>query len=221
MKQLPSDKYNVAWFKLAEFVSRGEKERALAMYRLLSHSIVDQAFVRQLEGDLLLAFNDEQACERYAQAVAYYAKENRITEACSVYEHMILLEPHTMQSLDRLAELYKSLEKEQRIIQATQHLMRWLMNKREFSKVSSFLQKVDDLKAESPFTVIHQELVQNWLKIENPPTDSIMVHIKKTIDYYFSIKQQKALQTFLMTLKMLHSFLYQEACLYMQDGSIK
>jgi hypothetical protein len=95
------------------------------------------------------------------------------------------------------------------------------MNKREFAKVSSFLQKVDDLKPESPFTVIHQELVQNWLKIENPPTDSIMVHVKKTIDYYFSIKQQKALQTFLMTLKMLHSFLYQEACLYMQDGSIK
>jgi len=219
MKQLSSEKYNVAWFKLAEFVSRGEKERALAMYRLLSHSIEDQAFVRQLEGDLLLAFNDNLAFEKYADAVASYAKEQRLMEACSVFEHMIMLEPHNAEQLNRLMDLYKKLETEQRIIQATQHMMRWLMNKKEFEKVSIMLQKID--QSDAQFSAIHQELVQNWLKVENPPTDPILVHIKKTIDYYFSIKQHKSLQTFLMTLKMLHAFLYQEACLYMQDGSIK
>ena len=58
MKHLPSDKYNVAWFKLAECVARGEKEKALGVYRLLVHSLDEPAFIRQLEGDLLLAFKD-------------------------------------------------------------------------------------------------------------------------------------------------------------------
>ena len=58
MKQIPSDKYNVAWFTLAECVSRGEKVRAMSLYRLLVHSIKDGAFACQLKGDLLLAFRD-------------------------------------------------------------------------------------------------------------------------------------------------------------------
>ena len=41
--------YSVAWFKLAEFVTRKEKERAFGVYRLLSHSIADRAFAAQLE----------------------------------------------------------------------------------------------------------------------------------------------------------------------------
>lgn len=220
MKQLSTDKYNVAWFKLAEFVSRGEKERALAMYRLLAHSIDDQAFTRQLEGDLLLAFNDDIAFEKYAQAVMLYAKDQRITEACSIFEHMTLLEPQSTAFLERIVELYQLLEKEERVVQGMQHFMRWLLNKREYDKVSFILQKIDE-HSQSPFYTIHQDLVHNWLKIENPPTDSVMIHIKKTIDHYFTIKQQRALQTFLMTLKMLHSLLYQEACMYMQDGNIK
>ncbi len=220
MKQLSTEKYNVAWFKLAEFVSRGEKERALAMYRLLAHSIEDRAFVKQLEGDLLLAFNDDTSFERYADAVTCYAKELRVVEACSVFEHMMMLEPHSTAHINRLMELHKKLEKEPRVIQATQHLMRWLMNKKEFDKVSLMLQKVDQ-SSDAAFNTIHQELVQNWLKVENPPTDPILMHIKKTIDYHFSAKQQKSLQTFLMTIKMMHNMLYQEACLYMQDGSIK
>ncbi len=67
MKQVPSGKYTIAWFKLAECVSRGEKERALGVYRLLSHSLDDSALVCQLEGDIFLSFNDKQ------QAVTNYA----------------------------------------------------------------------------------------------------------------------------------------------------
>jgi hypothetical protein len=37
MKQTQVDKHTIAWFKIAECVSRGEKERALGVYRLLSH----------------------------------------------------------------------------------------------------------------------------------------------------------------------------------------
>lgn len=222
MKQLPSDKYNVAWFKLAEFVSRGEKERAMGIYRLLAHSLKDKAFVHQLEGDLLLSFNDEGAFERYADSARLYLEQGRGIEAAAVYEHMVALEPKTDQQLHSLLDLYKQCPKEVRVIEATQHLLRWMMEKKEFLKVSFVLQQLDEqlVKGQNPLAVIHQELVQAWLKIDNPPTDPVLVHVKKIIDHYFVAKQQKALQTFLMTLKMLHGMLYEQACGYMQDGDI-
>ena len=58
MKQVALGKTSLAWFKLAEFVTRGEKERALSIFRLLAHSIRHDALVVQLEGDILLAFDD-------------------------------------------------------------------------------------------------------------------------------------------------------------------
>lgn len=215
---MSSDKYNVAWFKLAEFVSRGEKERALAMYRLLSHSLDDKAFARQLEADLLLSFNDDGAYERYGQASKLYLDQGREMEAAAIYEHMVTMEPTTEEQFAQLVELYKQMPKNVRIFESTQHILRWLMNNKEFEKVSSILQKIND---PSQFAVVHQELVQAWLKVENPPTDSLMLHVKKIIDHYFSAKQQKHLQTFLMTLKMLHDLLYQKACSYIQEGNLK
>ena len=77
MRQVPSDKYNIAWFKLAEFVSRGEKERALGLYRLLTHSFDDRALTYQLEGDLLLSFNDDSAQDRYRKAAEEYRQSER------------------------------------------------------------------------------------------------------------------------------------------------
>ena len=93
MRQLPSDKYNVAWFKLAEFVGRGEKERALGLYRLLVHSFNDQALALQLEGDILLSFNDMNALEKYGSAALLYQERGRFIEAVAIYEHMIMLKP--------------------------------------------------------------------------------------------------------------------------------
>ena len=60
-----SQKYSIAWFKLAECVGRKEKERALAVYRLLSHSIGDEALTTHLEGDILLSFDDDVAIAKY------------------------------------------------------------------------------------------------------------------------------------------------------------
>ncbi len=218
MSQISSEKHNVAWFKLAEFVSRGEKERALAMYRLLSHSLEDKAFARQLEGDLLLSFNDDAAYDRYGYAVRLYLEQGRSVEAAAVYEHMVTLEPRSEEQLTLLVDLYKQMPNNVRVFEVTQHLLRCLMSIKELEKVSVVLQHIDN---PAQFTVVHQELVQAWLKTENPPTESLMVHVKKIIDHHFSVKQPKPLQTFLMTLKMLHDLLYQKACSYMQDGNLQ
>lgn len=216
MKQ-ESAKHTVAWFKIAEFVSRGEKERALALYRLLAHAIDDPAFVQQLEGDILLSFNDDAAFEHYAVSAQLYAKQGKSSEAAAVYEHLITLAPASDEKLQTLIDLYKQLPKVSRTYGATQLLLRNLMSRGQFEKVSTALQQLDEVALD--FGMIHQELVAAWLNEENPPTEPLKLHVKKIIDFYFQAKQQKALQTFLMTLKMLHALLYQEACFYMQDNN--
>lgn len=108
MTQLPSDKFNVAWFKLAELVVRKEKERALYIYRLLVHSLQDEALTAQLEGDLLLSFNDEKAIDCYIRAATLYERSDRYIEAIAIYEQILSWRSLAEYS-DRLANLYQKI----------------------------------------------------------------------------------------------------------------
>ena len=91
MKEIVQNKRSLAWFKLTEFVVRGEKERALGIYRLLALSIDNKAFAQQLEGDLLLAFDDPIAEERYLAAAQLYLEAQQPAIAAAIYEHLINL----------------------------------------------------------------------------------------------------------------------------------
>lgn len=103
------NKYSVAWFKLAECISRKEKERALAVYRLLSHSIGDEALAVHLEGDILLSFNDMVAITKYKKAVEMYQKQKRLAPAIGICEHIVLLHSQDTWALHRLSELYHAM----------------------------------------------------------------------------------------------------------------
>lgn len=108
MKHIQSEKCTVAWYKIAECVSRGEKERALGVYRLLSHSFNDSAVARQLEGDIYLSFADrEHAMSLYEQAGNLYQKDQRLLEAAAIYEHLLLLCPQNISFRRKIIELYK------------------------------------------------------------------------------------------------------------------
>src|SRR3989339_211617 len=115
MKLLSSGSHNIAWFKLAEFVSRGEKERALSVYKLLMHSIADQAFAYQLEGDILLAFDDITAIDRYNSAANLYRKDGDYQKAIAVYEHVCLFQ-QDLKILEALLDVYDILGDQKGII---------------------------------------------------------------------------------------------------------
>lgn len=83
-----TERSSIAWFKLAEFVGRKEKERALYLFRLLVHSITDTALVSQLEGDLLAAFGDEKAIDSYEKAMRTYIATGRISDARLLFERI-------------------------------------------------------------------------------------------------------------------------------------
>ena len=115
MKLLSSGSHNIAWFKLADIVSRGEKERALSVYKLLMHSIADQAFAYQLEGDILLAFDDNAAIDRYHCAANLYKKHRNYQKAIAVYEHAALFK-NDVKILEALLDVYDVLGDQKGII---------------------------------------------------------------------------------------------------------
>ncbi|MBU4269489.1 hypothetical protein KJ644_01515 [Candidatus Dependentiae bacterium] len=96
----------VGWFRLAELVTRREKEKALSLYRLISHSFDDKAYVLQVEGDILWALQDENALEKYSQAAYLYKKEKKFLSAAAIYEHTYLLKPENINNIKSLILIY-------------------------------------------------------------------------------------------------------------------
>jgi tetratricopeptide (TPR) repeat protein len=120
----PVEKFNVAWFKLAEFVGRKEKERALSVYRLLSHSLPDDAFAAQLEGDLLMAFLDEKAVDAYQKAARLYEKNGQCDHAAFLYEQMLVLKPENKEFLVQALRLYELIDNDVKIARCATQLTR-------------------------------------------------------------------------------------------------
>jgi len=144
MKQVQSDKYTIAWFKLAECVSRGEKERALGIYRLLSHSLDDPALVCQLKGDIFLSFNDKQeAVTHYYQAAQLYKKDNRILEAAAVYEHLLTIHPEDKKYRTIIINLYNQLTIQSKIKEHVMVLVAQLLHDEQVDNVEQIMKKID------------------------------------------------------------------------------
>jgi tetratricopeptide (TPR) repeat protein len=101
---------SLAWFKLADLISRGEREKALNVFRLLAHSLSDRAYVLQLEGDILWYLDDKGAAEKYKQAAFLYQKDKRWVDSVSVYEHLLTQEPDSYEIISSLLVFYMLLD---------------------------------------------------------------------------------------------------------------
>lgn len=107
MRQLQEQKQTVAWFKLHQFIVRGEKEKALSIYKLLSLSIDNEAFNYKLEGDLLRAFDDNKnAITRYIYSAISHCKDGQFDEALEVCS---LVSPHDIEDFQLLLKFTRIL----------------------------------------------------------------------------------------------------------------
>lgn len=118
MKLNSSEKSSIAWFKLSEFVMRGEKERALTIYRLLMHSIGDEAVAAQLKGDILSYFSDTDAVHAYCQSAELHNKNNNIFHALESYREALtlLLDTYKYDKVDEFIEAIELLKKEKALL---------------------------------------------------------------------------------------------------------
>ena len=140
MRVLASESYNVAWFKLADFVARGEKERALSIHRLLMHSVQDVAIAYQLEGDILLAFDDDAALDRYHVAANLYKKAGKIKQAISVYEHVSLFKEDE-NIFEALLDIYIFMEHTSGILETFSRLAKVCLKKNNMTLLVQLFQR--------------------------------------------------------------------------------
>lgn len=101
---------SIAWYKLAELIAKREREKALNVYRLLSHSFIDKAYALQLEADILNSLQDKDAIEKYKQAAFLYRQERRWINAVYVYEHLLDLDANNAELIGLLLDLYAKMD---------------------------------------------------------------------------------------------------------------
>jgi len=180
VEQRSSDKYTIAWFKLAQCIVSGQKERALGIYRLLAHSLNDKALVHQLEGDIFLSFHDnEPAAAAYLHAAKTYQQDNRLFEAALIFDHLTVLQPQLMGHGQKAIEIYTKLNKPDTAHQRLNALCAELIAKQEWEQclqlIGSLPKELDDLGN----TFLTKLIL---LLAEQPSSASLEKTMKKGID---------------------------------------
>jgi hypothetical protein len=135
-------KYTVAWFKLADFISRKEKERALGLYRLLMHSISDKALALQLKGDILYALADTSYVQAYQQAATHYERDNKLFYAATLYDHIKSYDISDYTYAYKSFNAYKSLFLKDRMVSSAQYIIYICLQLHNDTKLYSFLRDI-------------------------------------------------------------------------------
>ncbi len=217
MKQLHPDKYNVAWYKLAEFVVRKEKERALALLRLLTHSFNDQALKDQLEGDLLRSFDDcKNASEKYFAAAQLYSKEGKSIDSAALYELLITLNPEDFIYVKHALLHYRSMGDTKRIKVLLHRAISMTLNQGAFDYLHDLLFTFGHELSKADY---HHLLIQAVVELIAKKASEDLVHqfIKDTLVSMTERQDKKAISTLLARLKHDHESWYDYAELIICD----
>jgi tetratricopeptide (TPR) repeat protein len=208
MEQMPVEKYNIAWFRLAEYISRGEKERALGMYRLLCHSFNDAAFARQLEADILLSFSDTAATEKYYEAAQLYQQDNRLLQAVAVYENLHKLAPESLTYVEHLIRSYSQLGMRQKVAAYAQYFAEQLHRSKNCNS-EAILEAVaaDLVPADVP--VLFTSYVIAGFKDGAVGFDFLKPVINKAVAGFQTLHDAEGLQQFLNSVQTLNGHAYE------------
>jgi hypothetical protein len=178
MKTLASESYNIAWFKLADFVARGEKERALSVLRLLMHSVCNEALTQQLEGDILLAFNDRTAYDRYINAAHLFKKTGNLPHAVGAYQQALWFKDD-IQTLSFLLETYAILKHKTGLLDTFTKLAKIMVENQQELELQNILTKICEIIDEPLQALIHTR----WciaIMLYGKPTEQTTHLLKKT-----------------------------------------
>jgi tetratricopeptide (TPR) repeat protein len=215
MKQTQFDKHTIAWFKIADCVSRGEKERALGVYRLLSHSFNDNAIARQLEADIYCSFGDlEQAVPLYQQAMEFYHKSQRLLEAAAVGEHLIMVRANDIELRRNMVQLYIVLGLVAKIRAHIQVLVDLIAKKQQWYDIKVLIVDCLRLSDVNGRVGIYGDAISAMYK-NGYPWDITTYSIDQALEDLCNIdNEKKCLQGFLSSLQACSDELYEYAVAY-------
>lgn len=207
---------NVAWFKLAEFVKRGEKERALSLYRLLTHSISDQSFLKRLEADIWASFDKKQAEIFYNEAAHLYKKEGRFQEALLIFESLVLKSPETLTYLEKVVTLSDQLGWMQKKVVYQKKLYLLWLTKGKVEKAFDQFKAVEEQLKDADCYEFHKQFVITALTHQYAEQKVIKNSLHKALDGFLRIAADKALQQFIEEIKALNSVWHKDATAYLK-----
>lgn len=218
MKSEFVEKKTIAWFTLAECVSRGERERAFGVYRLLSHSLDDRALAFQLEGDLLCAFSmPTEAIERYEKAMRVYKQSGKHLEAVAVCEHMRTLEPKNLHYMHYALELYSALQFEERVADLLVLLVTMYSAQGSFDAACNAAVAVQELHNYGKQGFCYERVVAALAQIDNIPIHVRVLYAQKTITAYLQHGAQEHITQFLGNLSARDQEAYQAALKFLKE----
>jgi len=216
MKQTQFDKHTIAWFKIADYVSRGEKERALGVYRLLSHSFNDNAIARQLEADIYCSFGEtEQAIVLYQQAMDNYYKSERFFEAAAVGEHLIVLCSDDINLRRTLVQLYISLCMVGKIKSHIVALVNFIAKKQQWYDVKTVIAECSRMSQVNERIIIYAQVIISMYQI-NYPRDVLADSIRQLLNDSCFIDDKISQQEFLELLLACSNELYEYVVVYIE-----
>ena len=204
----------LAWFKLSEFISRGEKERAFGAYKVLVLSFDNKAFCLLIEGDLLSIFGEAAlANEKYLEAAKIYESLENYFLASIAY-NSYLQNSKCCHILNKLCEIYSQLKFKPKVISSLRALFRFYLENKNKDAAEECLKKLceygDCLKEEEEWAF--------FLLNENKNTKETLANIGKVIENLFTKGESKELQKFLGKLETLDAEAYKNAINKMRDS---
>lgn len=210
MKLCPSNNSCVAWFKLAECVNRGEKERALNMFNLLMHSVKDKALGFQLQGDMLSAFDDPQALECYYHAAEMYIFNQQFIQAIGAYEQALLID-QSEKTIEKLLEAYKFAESKNRLEYFLQSLIMNIIHYQQFKQGEYILEKLNHAIDRKLYIKSVRMLRFAQVKANYSNKSTSFNIVKSTVELLSAKTHSLQLNIFLTELKSFDKEFYTEA----------
>ena len=200
---------NLAWFKLSEFIFRGEKERAFNIYKLLMLAFDCKPFCLLVEGDLYLAFNETKtASEKYLAAAKIYEQEKNIFLTTITYEALVKnTEKNTDNTLEywqKLLPLYNAIGYKPKIVLALKNLFKLFLNQKEDLQAKKILDELKKINCSTP----EEETWALYLLQKNDNKNEALEIINKILEEYITKNNSLELQTFLYKLETLDKEAY-------------
>lgn len=206
---------NVAWFKLAEFIRRGEKERALSLYRLLTHSIADESFLKKLEADIWFSFSPKKSESFYNEAAHAYVKVGQNVEALSVFELLVARCPANGMYCEKVILLCDQLGCKDKKKQYQKKLYQTFLKNGEIEKGLKQFELLEKQLKDADAFDFHKQLVLEALKHNFAEQEIIKTSLQKALDGFMRTAQKVELQKFLSLLEELNQVWHKDAVAYL------
>jgi len=216
MKAEVGERKNIAWFKLAEFVTRGEKERALGLFRLLTHSFEDRAFIKKLEAEILASFSDEQAFAEYLQAAHLYRANGQLIEAVSIFETLTLFQPERSEHYEKVIAIFHELNNQEKVLSYQKQLCSLFVHQDRPDRAFAVFEKMNGLNDVERLS-LQQGLVLSAVKNRYPQQALITNHLHRTLDGLLRFAGETELNKFLASLQVLNAVWHKDAVDYLKQ----